>query len=384
MSASGRALLGAMVALCSWGSALADPGTTVRLVREQVRIPAPGGYELAATIIRPQGPGPFGAVVLNHGFSAEEKERHAESWQAFSAAAPVFARRGYAVIMPLRRGFGATGGELAEDPGSCFRPHFFRGEEAAADDVMAAYDYARSLAYVDPQRMILAGQSAGGMVALFTAAMREPQGLVAVLGFAAGRGGGREPGVPCAADALGRVFDAVGERIKVPVLLHYAQNDRFFGPGVSHAWFERLLAGGAQAEYVLQPPYGGDGHFLFTQLGGVEYWLPAVEHFLGEHGVPFARLDAGDPLIKAKLPGSRGCEGLYRVFLESPAPRAYALSDDGHCGFAGGVDDAAKAAMRECGQIAEARCALYAVDDRMLWVAREHQTLSAGLAAALK
>ncbi len=384
MSVSGRALLGAMVALCCWVSALADPGTALRLVREDVRIAAAGGYDIDATIIRPQGPGPFGAVVLNHGFSADEKERQSESWQAFAAVAPVFARRGYAVIMPIRRGFGTTGGELAEDPGSCLRPHFFRGEQAAADDVMAAYDYARSLAYVDPQRMILAGQSAGGMVALFTAAMREPQGLLAVLGFAAGRGGGREPGVPCAAEALGRVFDAIGARVKVPVLLHYAQNDQFFGPGVSRTWFERLLVGGAQAEYVLQPPYGRDGHFVFTQLGGVEYWLPAVERFFGEHAVPFARLDAGDPLVKAKLPGTSGCESLYRVFLESPAPRAYALSDDGHCGFAGGVDNAAMAAMRECGEIAETRCALYAVDDRMLWVAREHQTLRAGLDATLK
>src|SRR5256885_14670436 len=59
---------------------------------------------------------------------------------------------------------------------------------------MAAYEYARALPYVDPHRMILAGHSAGGMVALFTAGVRQPEGLVAVLAFAAGRGG--EPGLP--------------------------------------------------------------------------------------------------------------------------------------------------------------------------------------------
>jgi len=94
----------------------ADPGRGEyfgpRLIREEVRIPAPGGYTIAATILRPDGPGPYGAVVLNHGFPGTEEEREAESWRAFSTVAPVFARRGYVVVMPLRRGFGATAASL--------------------------------------------------------------------------------------------------------------------------------------------------------------------------------------------------------------------------------------------------------------------------------
>lgn len=392
MLSGGRALLGAAIGLCLLLSAttFADPGRGEyfgpRLIREEVRIPAPGGYTIAATILRPDGPGPYGAVVLNHGFPGTEEEREAESWRAFSTVAPVFARRGYVVVMPLRRGFGATGGELAEDPGSCWRPHFERGEEAAADDVMAAYRYARALPYVDPSRMILAGQSAGGMVSIYTAGARHPQGLVAVLAFAAGRGGDpdREPGVPCAVEPVARVFDALGAKVQAPVLFHYAENDRYFGPAVTRTWFDRFSTGGASAEYVMQPPYGHDGHFVFTQLAGVEYWLPAVERFLAEHGVPFHRLDVGDPqsepLLEAKLPTSvnDGCGGLYRVFLESPGPRAYAVSKDGHCGFAAGVRDATEAAMRKCGEIADRSCALYAVDDKLLW--KEKATLSASLA----
>src|SRR5260221_533138 len=134
-----------------------------RLLQEDVRIPAGNGrYEIAATILRPEGPGPFGAVILNHGVPGSDKERLAESAVAdFNAAAPVFARRGYVVVMPMRRGFGATGGEFAEDAGPCRKPDYMRAEGEAADDVMAAYDYARELPYVDGSRMILAGQSAG-------------------------------------------------------------------------------------------------------------------------------------------------------------------------------------------------------------------------------
>src|SRR6185295_16429268 len=116
-------------------------------------------------------------------------ERHTESPELLLHTAAQFARRGYVVVMPVRRGFGATGGEFAEDAGSCRKPDYIRGETNATDDVMAAYDYARKLPYVDGSRMILAGQSAGGVVSMYAAATRAPEGLVAVLGFAAGRGG---------------------------------------------------------------------------------------------------------------------------------------------------------------------------------------------------
>jgi hypothetical protein len=39
-----------------------------RLVQEDIRIPAGNGrYSIAATILRPEGAGPYGAIVLNHG-----------------------------------------------------------------------------------------------------------------------------------------------------------------------------------------------------------------------------------------------------------------------------------------------------------------------------
>src|SRR5205823_10673272 len=124
---------------------------------------APSGYTIAATILRPDAQGPFGVVVLNHGVSASARERARESSDLLINAAAVFARRGYVVVLPLRRGFGDTGGDMAEDPGSCSNPDYKSAEQNAADDVMAAYDYARALPYVDGDRMLLAGQSARGM-----------------------------------------------------------------------------------------------------------------------------------------------------------------------------------------------------------------------------
>jgi len=268
----------------------------VPLIEEDVRIPASAGdYTIAAKILRPDGPGPYGAIVLNHGAPVSADDRRNESPDFLLHTAAIFARRGYVVVLPLRRGFGATGGEFAEDAGSCRNPDYRRGETNAAQDVMAAYEYARTLNYVDGSRMILAGQSAGGVASIFTAGARAPEGLVAVLAFAAGRGGNpsRNPGVPCAVEPLAQVFDELGKAVKVPVLFHYAENDQFFNAQTSRLWYERFTAGGAQAEYVLQPAFGKDGHYIFSEDQGVRLWLPAVERFLAKYHVPFEPMTPG-------------------------------------------------------------------------------------------
>ena len=261
-----------------------------RYLRHDVRIPLEHAQgTLAMTVLRPAGSGPFGGIILNHGASGLAEHRAAESTEMLLDTAAEFARRGYAVFLPVRRGFGATGGEFAEDPGACSDPQFRRGEGEAARDILAAYDYARRAPYVDPKRMILAGQSAGGVAAL-RAAGDAPPGLLAVLAFAAGRGGDpMRPGEPCASENLGAFFAELGSAVRVPVLLHYARNDLFFGPAASQGWFARFKAGGGRADYVLQPPFGRDGHFIFSDAAGAALWLPRVEQFLAAHGIPFGK-----------------------------------------------------------------------------------------------
>src|SRR5262245_42947087 len=124
-----------MMWLCLAISAVAfaeDQTLGPRLVQEEVRIPAAGGrYSIAATILRPEGEGPYAAVVLTHGTPGSATGRARESSELLINSAAVFARRGFVVVMPLRRGFGATGGDFAEDPGTCANPDYRKGEHAA-------------------------------------------------------------------------------------------------------------------------------------------------------------------------------------------------------------------------------------------------------------
>jgi dienelactone hydrolase len=303
------ALLCALVGLLCF--AIGEAAFAKGFSSQDVRIPVgENRYTIAARILKPEGAGPFGAVVLNHGVAGTRAERMRESPDQLLAAAAVFVEHGFVVVMPLRRGFGVTGGDYAEDPGPCSNPDFRKAETAASEDVMAAYNYARTLPYVDGKRMLLAGQSAGAMVSIYAAATRAPEGLLAVLGFAAGRGGNPDyrPGVPCAIEPVAKLLENVGQSIKVPVLFHYAANDRFFNAETTRLWFERFKAGGAKADYVLQPAFGADGHYVFSAQDGAKVWLPAVESFLDHHGVAFGKPKQPDRVVPAELPAPKDAE----------------------------------------------------------------------------
>ena len=288
------------IAALAIGLASSTPSSDGAFERD-ARIAGPAGrYTIAARILRPAGLGPFPAVILNHGAGASAAARRAESPQLMHAAALEFVRRGYVVLLPTRSGFGATGGVLAENAGSCEDPDYLRSTAAGAEDVLAVYRYARRLPFVDGERMILAGQSAGGVVAL-AAAAAEPAGLKAVLAFAAGMGGDSlaHPGEACAPDAMAALFAHLGRHVRAPVLLNYAANDRWFGPRASRVWYDNLRGGGAPAHYSLLPAFGADGHFFFTDAGGAAAWVPQVAEFLRRLGLPFE-----DPRTAARVSGA--------------------------------------------------------------------------------
>ena len=101
--------------------------------------------------------------MLNHGSPADASKRPETRPTACDAeAVQWFLQRGYVVGIPVRRGYGETGGSWAEEYGSCARPNFIRGGLATADDIDAAVRYLATLPYVQPGRTIIVGQSAGG------------------------------------------------------------------------------------------------------------------------------------------------------------------------------------------------------------------------------
>ena len=72
---------------------------------------------------------------------------------------------------------------------------------------------------------------------------------------------------------------------RIPVLWFYTENDRYFGPSASGAWFAAFEGAGGQGRYVLHPPFGQDGHLLFYAAEAIPLWSGAVDAFLRDFGI---------------------------------------------------------------------------------------------------
>jgi dienelactone hydrolase len=267
---------------------------TAELNEEVVRAPLviEGSFgkselEIVVTIFRPRGAGPFPLVVLNHGSPPNAADRRKVARYRHVAQSRELVARGFVVVLPTRRGFGDTGGSFAEDYGKCDAPDYFRAGLRAAQDLLAALEYARKLSYVDRERILLVGQSAGGFASLAAASLK-PAGVIGVVNFSGGRGGNpvTRPGEPCRPDVMAEAIGKYARTITVPVLWHYAENDKFFAPTHVRSWFEAFERGAAKGRLVMQPPFGKDGHSLFSADAGAPIWTAEFDRFIGELGLP--------------------------------------------------------------------------------------------------
>jgi len=281
-------LAGAFVA-CSPSHARDDKlNPSLREAVHSVPVPT-AGASIVVTSFRPRGEGPFPWIVLSHGTAATREANRALG--RYRPLNPVreWVRRGYAVLVPVRRGYGASGGEKFGDSyGSCSRPDFRRAGEGAALDLLATVEWAKAQGDLDAKRWLLVGQSAGGFASIYTASKR-PDGLVAVLAFAPGRGAGdpdKSRGEPCGSDRMAELFASIAPQIAVPVLWFYAENDGLLGPRVQKLWFESFRSAGGRGELVVTPPFPhARGHGVFPSSAGTPIWTASVAALFSSQGL---------------------------------------------------------------------------------------------------
>jgi dienelactone hydrolase len=252
-----------------------------------VAVPA-ADATIVVTSYRPRGWGPLPWIVMSHGTSPTETTNRTIG--RYRSLNPIreWIHRGYAVVVPVRRGYGASGGDrLGDAYGSCARPDFRRAGEGAAVDILAAVQWAKTQRDLDAKRWLLVGQSSGGFASIYTASKR-PDGLVAVLAFAPGRGGDPQtrPGKPCASDHLAKLFASVAPQITVPVLWFYAVNDQYIGPATGKLWFDSFREAGGNGDLVQVPPFPRNlGHGVYPSSAGTPLWTAAVATFFHDHRI---------------------------------------------------------------------------------------------------
>jgi carboxymethylenebutenolidase len=247
-----------------------------------------GTATLHALLWRPQGRGPFPAILLNHGSgrTPEELKLLGPYEQQADILGPVFARHGYVFLFLFRRGVGLSadqGINAVDMMNSEFSAH---GQEARnklqlqllehreLGDALAGLAFLRARPDVDPRNVAVVGHSFGGSLTLLMAE-REPNLRAVVIFSGVGYSWDRSP------ELRARLLTAVAH-IGMPVFFIHAANDYSVAPGKTLD--ARLQQLGKPHLLKIYPPIGqtaDDGH-AFPVLG-VHIWEPDVFAFLDEH-----------------------------------------------------------------------------------------------------
>ena len=252
------------------------PGKTVRI---PIGDTGPEGQlTLEATLYLPGGRGRHPVVVFNHGSTGGRVAPTATLRP--SRQAPAFVERGFAVLAPMRRGRGASDGEHAETEGTCNPDLLNPGLRRAIEDVDAAMAFVRGQPWADPDRIVIAGQSRGGILSVAYAAGR-PGAVRAVINFAGDWTSGR-------CDIPGNGFNevtfaAAGASTRTPMLWLYAEQDSFYSAEFVRRYHAAFTRAGGMATFRLFPAFDGDGHRLVDRP---ELWTPAAADFLERLNLP--------------------------------------------------------------------------------------------------
>lgn len=333
--------------------------------------------DMILTHFRPAGEGPFPIVIMNHGRATTPAKRMEPGRYRYTAIVRFWIRRGFAVFVPTRLGYGETGVEIdPEYAGQCTTNRDYRPVvRNMMQQTDATLKFANTMPWVDGKRVIVMGQSYGGFLSIGASGHDLP-GLIGAINFAGGGGGDPEnrPAQPCGGALLGTLFGEAGKRAMAPMLWLYSENDKYWGADWPRKWHAAYTQAGGKAEFRMFPPVGEDGHKLIDL--GFTHWRPVVDQFMSTLGFPlprskdsppptnFAPLAAADkvPLIKEQ---SR-VEG-YAKFLAADVPRAFAIGPAGNWSWRWGDPNASSVALERCKQAAKRACKLYAVDDAVVW-----------------
>ena len=234
-----------------------------------------------AMLFRPASDGPFRLAVIAHASTQNVLRRAQMPQPDYKPLAAFLVGRGFAVLVPERLGHGATGGPYVEDQGGCDEADYVRSGRATADQIAAALRFMRGQPFVQPDRAVVIGHSAGGWGALALAAS-DPREIASIIAFAPGRGGhanDRDNEV-CAPDTLLAAASTFGKAARVPVTWLVAANDSYFSAEFSRRLADAFGAAGGMVQFSVLPPSGSEGHWMAETEAGVKLAAGALARAL--------------------------------------------------------------------------------------------------------
>jgi carboxymethylenebutenolidase len=238
------------------------------------------GLTLQGWIYQPPGPGPFPAVLWNHG-SERNPTAHPELGKFYTS-------HGFVLFLPIRHGHAPSPGEYIQDlveqyaavanDDALVAKKVVELQELYQKDVVAAVQWLQKQPFVDAERIAVSGCSYGGIQTLLAA--EKGCGARAFVSFA--------PGAMSWANAelRQREIEAV-RRARLPLFLLQARNDYSIGP--SEVLGPILRSKGGLNRATIYPAFGttaqeGHGGFACWEEG-IALWGPDVLAFLNQAGL---------------------------------------------------------------------------------------------------
>ena len=332
--------------------------------------------DLVTTLYFPEGPGPFPLAIVNHGANgAQEKPAEAKRHR-FTYLAYYFLSRGYAVALPMMRGYAGSGGNQGF--------HHCDFDEVALDngrDIAGVITALGSNPRIDTTRVVVAGQSFGGWNTLGLGAIDpQPAGVHGLVNFSGGMtssGCQGNNGV----EALVRGAARLGAASTLPSLWFYGENDSLFATKTWRAMYRAYKDQGGRASLVDAGAFMNDSHQLLSHPESFPIWVPRLDAFLAGIGMQAADVQPAYMPIAVPPPThfapiddvnavpwvNDAGRATYRTYLTRPMPRAFLVANTGAVVATITGFDPLGRGLADCAR-AHLVCRPYAVDDDVVWV----------------
>lgn len=236
--------------------------------------------KLELLIGKPQGRGPFPVVIFNHGSTGrgDRPELFGRSWSSASVT-KYFTDKGWMVIFPQRRGRGGSDGLYDEgfEPDrkrySCLIDLSFSGIKRAIEDLNAIMAHVQLRPDILPNRMLIGGQSRGGILAIAYAGSH-PDIFIGAINFVGGW-----VGQECDnATTINGVTFRRGSPFKGSTLWLYGESDPFYSNSHSKKNYDSFIkAGGIGVfqSYIVPGAMSGHDLILYPEL-----WRDLLDSYL--------------------------------------------------------------------------------------------------------
>jgi uncharacterized protein len=147
-----------------------DPKAPFPYSAKEVTVPSDGGVRLAGTVIIPNGPGPFPAVVFVTGSGPQDRDEALMGHRPFLVIADYLARHGIASLRYDDRGFAKSTGSFQAATSADF-----------AADAEAALHFLQGVSGIARDRVGIIGHSEGGLIGPMVAARTRDAAFLVLL-----------------------------------------------------------------------------------------------------------------------------------------------------------------------------------------------------------